>query len=100
MDFEHVGGPSWHIPNFLALIGGGMWLLDVRPMELIPSEISIPGEFTDPGILGPEYAGKTIPMRTVIRIGQDGGHVFDMHFTPPGRAERLADRVVYTRLKK
>ncbi len=26
------------------------------------SEISIPGEFTDPGILGPEYLGKTIPI--------------------------------------
>lgn len=35
LDFEHVGGPSWHIPDFLALISGGMWLLDVRPMELI-----------------------------------------------------------------
>nr|WSX53602.1 hypothetical protein OG409_34600 [Streptomyces sp. NBC_00974] len=38
LDFEHVGGPSWHIPDFLALIGGGMWLLDVRPMELIKDE--------------------------------------------------------------
>lgn len=35
LDFEHVGGRSWHIPDFLAVVGGGMWLLDVRPMELI-----------------------------------------------------------------
>ncbi|MER5430498.1 hypothetical protein [Streptomyces sp. NPDC002588] len=35
LDFEHTGGHAWHIPDFLAVIGGGMWLLDVRPMELI-----------------------------------------------------------------
>ena len=29
------GRMSWHIPDFLAVIGGGMWLLDVRPMELV-----------------------------------------------------------------
>ncbi len=38
LDFEHEGGQSWHIPDFLAMIGGGMWLLDVRPMELIRDE--------------------------------------------------------------
>jgi hypothetical protein len=37
-DFEHAGGHAWHIPDFLAVIGGGMWLLDVRPMELIKEE--------------------------------------------------------------
>jgi hypothetical protein len=35
LDFEHAGGQSWHIPDFLAVVGGGMWLLDVRPMELV-----------------------------------------------------------------
>jgi hypothetical protein len=35
LDFDHAGGQSWHIPDFLAVIGGGMWLLDVRPMELV-----------------------------------------------------------------
>ncbi|MEU3373451.1 hypothetical protein ACFYM2_13555 [Streptomyces sp. NPDC006711] len=25
-----LGGSSWHIPDYLAVIGGGMWLLDVR----------------------------------------------------------------------
>ncbi|MFF1839065.1 hypothetical protein ACFVXE_33535 [Streptomyces sp. NPDC058231] len=38
LDFEPVGGPSWHIRDFLALIGGGMWMLNVRPMELIKDE--------------------------------------------------------------
>jgi hypothetical protein len=35
LDFEHVDGQSWHIPDYLALIDGGVWLLDVRPLELI-----------------------------------------------------------------
>ncbi|MFG2407430.1 TnsA-like heteromeric transposase endonuclease subunit [Streptomyces brevispora] len=38
LDFEHAGGRAWHIPDFLAVIGGGMWLLDVRPMELIKED--------------------------------------------------------------
>ncbi|MFE5097030.1 hypothetical protein ACFRCI_43725 [Streptomyces sp. NPDC056638] len=38
LDFQHGGGSSWHIPDYLAVIGGGMWLLDVRPMELIKDE--------------------------------------------------------------
>jgi hypothetical protein len=38
LDFEHAGGHAWHIPDFLAVFGGGMWLLDVRPMELIKEE--------------------------------------------------------------
>ncbi|MEU6549020.1 DUF1579 family protein [Streptomyces sp. NPDC046915] len=61
------------------------------------SVISIPGEFTDPGILGPEYLGRTIPMRTVITIAPDDRHTFDLYFTPPGQAERLVDRVIYTK---
>ena len=32
LDFAHKGGSSWHIPDYLAVIGGGMWLMDVRPM--------------------------------------------------------------------
>ncbi|WP_433174045.1 DUF1579 family protein [Actinoallomurus sp. CA-150999] len=67
-----------------------------NPVTAIPSVLSIPGEFTDPGVLGPEYLGKTIPMRTVITIGRHGHHTFDLYFTPPGQHERLVDRVVYT----
>ncbi|WP_225804065.1 DUF1579 family protein [Streptomyces sp. NK15101] len=63
-----------------------------------PSALSIPGEFTDPGILGPEFVGKTIRMRTVITIGAGGRPpVFELYFTPPGQPERLIDRTVYTR---
>ncbi|MFF8844956.1 DUF1579 family protein [Streptomyces sp. NPDC015127] len=61
------------------------------------STISIPGEFTDPGVLGPEYVGRTIPMRTVISIRSDDRHTIDLYFTPPGQPERLVDRVVYER---
>ncbi|WP_192809804.1 DUF1579 family protein [Actinomadura rudentiformis] len=67
------------------------------PVTGAPSILSIPGAFTDPGLLGPEYLGKSIPMRTVITIAPNGRHTFDLYFTPPGQAERLADRVVYTR---
>jgi hypothetical protein len=67
------------------------------PVTDVASTMSIPGEFTDPGLLGPAYLGKTIRMRTVITIRADDHHTFDLYFTPPGQAERLADRVVYTR---
>ncbi|MFI6515377.1 DUF1579 family protein [Spirillospora sp. NPDC050679] len=67
------------------------------PVTALPDVLSIPGEFTDPGILGPEYLGKTIPMRTVITLGRNGRPTFDLYFTPPGQAERLVDRVVYLR---
>ncbi len=50
-----------------------------------------------PGVLGPEFAGKRIPMRTVIKIESKHRHIFDLYFTPPGQRERLVDRVVYTR---
>lgn len=65
------------------------------PVTGTPSVLSIPGEFTDPGILGPDHLGKSIPMRTVITLGAHPA--FDLYFTPPGQAERLVDRVVYTR---
>ncbi|MET7330323.1 DUF1579 family protein [Nonomuraea sp. NPDC005650] len=61
------------------------------------NRLSLPGTFTDPGVLGPEYVGKTIPMRTVITIRSNEKHTFDLYFTPPGQSERLVDRVVYTR---
>ncbi|MBH1935720.1 TnsA-like heteromeric transposase endonuclease subunit [Streptomyces sp. AV19] len=35
LDFEHADGKSWHVPDFLAVVDGGMWLLDVRPAHLI-----------------------------------------------------------------
>jgi len=64
-------------------------------------DISIDGEFTDPGILGKdkEFAGKTIAQRTVIKIESPDRNVMEMYFTPPGKPEFLADRAVYTRRK-
>lgn len=38
LDFGHKGGWSWHIPDCLVVIGGGTWLVDVRPMRLIKGE--------------------------------------------------------------
>ncbi|MGW2210747.1 hypothetical protein [Streptomyces sp. NPDC001781] len=38
LDFAHKSGSSWHIPDYLAVIGGGMWLMDVRPLGLIMDE--------------------------------------------------------------
>ncbi|MFJ4090889.1 TnsA-like heteromeric transposase endonuclease subunit [Kitasatospora sp. NPDC089913] len=36
LDFEHVGGRSAHVPDFLAVMpDGGRWVLDVRPVGLI-----------------------------------------------------------------
>ena len=35
LNFEHADGRSRHIPDFLALVDDGMWLLDVRPLHLI-----------------------------------------------------------------
>ncbi|MBB3726721.1 DUF1579 family protein [Nonomuraea dietziae] len=67
------------------------------PVSDEASVLSIPGEFTDPGVLGPDYLGETIPMRTVITIRSKNRHTFDLYFTPPGQPERLVDRVVYTR---
>ncbi|HEX4818357.1 MAG TPA: DUF1579 family protein [Nonomuraea sp.] len=66
-----------------------------KPVKGTSRKLSIPGTFTDPGILGPRYQGKTIPMRTVITLGEKP--TFDLYFTPPGQKERLIDRVVYTR---
>ncbi|MFC5833463.1 hypothetical protein [Nonomuraea insulae] len=51
--------------------------------------------FTDPGILGSRYLGKSIPMRTVITLGEKP--TVDLYFTAPGKKERLVDHVVYTR---
>jgi hypothetical protein len=38
-------------------------------------------------------------MRTVIHIESDDRHVFELYFTPPGGAEVLADRMIFTRVR-
>ncbi|MEV6321135.1 DUF1579 family protein [Nocardia sp. NPDC051787] len=60
-------------------------------------DISMAGEFTDPGILGPQFTGKTIPMRTLIKPESQDRVVMEIYFSPPGAPEQLADRVELTR---
>ncbi|WP_431955383.1 DUF1579 family protein [Nocardia lijiangensis] len=61
------------------------------------TEITVLGEFTDPGVLGERFVGQTIPMRTTIRLESTDRVVMEMYFTPPGEAEMIADRVILTR---
>jgi hypothetical protein len=60
-------------------------------------DIVMTGEFTDQGVLGDSYAGKTVGQRTVIKIESPNRHVFDVYFTPPGEKERLAAHAIYIR---
>jgi hypothetical protein len=62
-------------------------------------EIVMSGEFTDQGVLGDSYAGRTIRQKTVIQIESLDRHMFDLYFTPPGEKERLVARAVYSRQK-
>lgn len=55
------------------------------------------GTFVDQGVAGEAFVGKTIPMRTVIRIEGQDRHVIELYFTRPGHKEALATRAVYTR---
>ncbi|MFF3159148.1 TnsA-like heteromeric transposase endonuclease subunit [Streptomyces sp. NPDC057910] len=38
LDFDHVGGRGQHIPDFLAVLPGGLMLFDVRPDERIEDD--------------------------------------------------------------
>jgi hypothetical protein len=62
--------------------------------------ITMSGVFTDQGVAGEASVGKSVPMRTVIKIENDDRHVFELYFTPSGRGEVLATRQVYTRVKE
>ena len=55
------------------------------------------GEFTDQGVLGDAYVGKSIRQKTVIKIASANNHVFELYFTPPGEKERLVSTATYTR---
>jgi hypothetical protein len=59
--------------------------------------INLTGVFTDQGVAGEAYVGKTIPMRTLIRIESNDRHIIELYFTRPGTKETLATRAVYTR---
>jgi uncharacterized protein DUF1579 len=60
--------------------------------------ISMTGAFTDQGVSGAQNVGKSVGMRTVIRIESDVRHIVELYFTPPGGKEVLADRSTYTRI--
>jgi hypothetical protein len=62
--------------------------------------ISMSGIFTDQGVAGEETVGKSVGMRTVIKIESNDRHVFELYFTRPGQQETLATRGVYTRQKE
>jgi len=61
------------------------------------TRIDLFGTFVDQGVAGEAFVGKTVPMRTLIRIEGPDRHVIELYFTPPGRKEALATRAVYTR---
>ncbi|RWP13991.1 MAG: DUF1579 domain-containing protein [Mesorhizobium sp.] len=62
--------------------------------------ISMSGAFTDQGVAGEDTVGKSVGMRTVIKIENNDRHVFELYFTRPGQQETLATRAVYTRLNE
>ena len=66
-------------------------------LETPSAKIILTGVFTDQGLLGEAYAGKTIPMRTMIEILGPDRHVIDLHFMPPGVPEILVDHSTYAR---
>lgn len=70
-----------------------------EPGSAAQDEIWMSGEFTDPGVLGDDYVGKSVKVRTLIRIDSPDRHVIEMHFTAPGEAEFLADHMTCTRKK-
>jgi len=70
-----------------------------RPLKAPDGVLELRGVFTDQGLLGEAWAGKSIPMRTVIQIEGPDRHVIDLYFDPPGKPEILIDRSVYTRIK-
>ena len=61
--------------------------------------IDMSGTFTDQGVLGETYAGRSIGQRTVIEMQDENHHRIDIYFTPPGEKERLVDRKFYSRIE-
>jgi len=61
------------------------------------TDIDLLGTFVDQGVAGEAFVGKTVSMRTAIRIEGRDRHVIELYFTPPGSKEALATRAVYTR---
>jgi hypothetical protein len=81
-------------------INATMMIYKGEPGSGQQTPISMPGAFTDQGVSGEQNVGKSVGMRTLIRVENNNRHIFELYFTPPGGAEVLADRSIYTRLRK
>jgi hypothetical protein len=68
-----------------------------KPGTTSKSPIIMTGVFTDQGVAGEASVGKSVDMRTVIKIENADRHVIELYFTPPGKQEILAQRAIYTR---
>lgn len=80
-----------------ALNSNMMTYKGARSSGSLTGDIVMSGEFTDQGVLGDAYIGKTIRQKTVIKIASADNHVFELYFTPPGEKERLVSTASYTR---
>jgi hypothetical protein len=70
-----------------------------EPLERPGTVIVLSGTFTDQGLLGEAFAGKAIPMRTIILINGPDRHEIELRFDVPGGQQNLLiDRTVYTRI--
>jgi hypothetical protein len=59
----------------------------------------VTGVLTDQGVVNEQTVGKPVGQRTVIGIESNDRHVSEVYFTSPGGKERLALRLVYSRIK-
>jgi hypothetical protein len=80
-------------------VNSTMMRYEGKPGSGVTMPIDMVGVFTDQGVAGESAVGKSVPMRTVIRIENEDRHVLELYFTPPGKQEMLATRAVYTRIK-
>lgn len=62
------------------------------------ARVDMLGSFADPGVMGESNVGKSVAMRTEIRIIDADHHEIDLYFTPAGQPEKLVDKMVYTRI--
>jgi len=69
------------------------------PLDNPGKVIVLSGTFTDQGLLGEPFVGKTLSMRTIIRIDGPDRHEIELRFDAPGgQQDILVDRSVYTRI--
>lgn len=70
-----------------------------EPLDRPGKLIELSGTFSDQGLLGEAFAGKIIPMRTIIRIIDPDRHEIELRFDVPGGQQNiLIDRTIYTRI--